>query len=117
MIPLVIIVVLAIYTWRTAKSTGRRPWLWLLVVLGVGITVQWIMPFIVGLVIAVVMLARGSTQQQMVQDISSWATGISLVFTVLTLVSMGYIAKRAGIVPDEPAFDAPPPPPTFGDTH
>jgi hypothetical protein len=112
---IVVIVVAAIHTYRSARDTGRRAGLWLLAALVVGIGLQFIVPVVMGIVLAIYCLATGSSQAQLMEDLSGWSMVIGIGCLVLSIVGMLYIAKRAAVVPDEPAVQAPPPPPSFGD--
>ncbi len=112
---IVVIVVACIHAYRSARDTGRRPILWLLAVLAVGIGFQFVIPTIIGLVLAIYYLSTGEHQAQLVDDLTAWSLIIGIVCLVLSIVGMLYIAKRASVVPDEPAIQPPPPPPTFGD--
>jgi hypothetical protein len=112
---IVVIVVACIHTYRSARDTGRRAGLWLLAVLVVGIGLQFVVPIVLGIIIAIFYLATGSTQAQLAGDLGSWSMVIGIGCLVLSVVGMLYIAKRAAVVPDEPAAQPPPPPPIFGD--
>jgi len=111
---IVVIVVASIHTYRSARDCGRRAGLWLTAVLVLGIGLQFILPVVIGMVMAVVYLAMGSTQMQMMEAVTSWSVLIGIVCMVVSIVCMLMIAKRAAVVPDEPPIQPPPPPPAFG---
>jgi len=110
---IVVIVIASIHTYRSARDCGRRAGLWLFAVLAVGIGLQFVIPFFIGLVIAIVYLAKGATQAELMEAMAIPSMIIGVVALGTSIAAMLYISNRAAIVPDEPLTAGPPPPPAF----
>lgn len=114
-IALVAIVVFTIQVYKTANGTGRNGALWALLTAAVGLGFQLVIPFIVGIVLAIVYLVMGSTPDSIESDLVWPATMIGFVGMFVSVVAMVLIAKHVSKVPDDPPISAavPPPPPQF----
>lgn len=108
---IVVIIVAAVLAFRTAKQYGRKAGLWLALVLGVGFGIQMVVPFVIVIVVSVVMLMQGSTQQEIQVALEGWAIVINVVFIFLSVVAVMWILKYLSNVPEEAPFTAPPAPP------
>jgi putative Mn2+ efflux pump MntP len=111
---LVAIIIVPILTYKTASSTGRNAVGWTLAAIGCGVGLQWIVPFFIGVVLAIVFMASGTSIDELPEKIAGFATFIGIFCFVLSIVGMWLILRRVSKVPDdEPAIAPPPPPPTF----
>ena len=112
---LVAIVVFTIQVYKTANGTGRNGALWALLTAAVGVVLQLVIPFILGIVLAVAYLASGSSPETIESDIMWPATLIGIVGMILSIVGMVLISKHVAKVPDDLPMSAaaPPPPPQF----
>jgi uncharacterized membrane protein len=113
-IGLVIVIVATYHVYKTARDYGRNAVLWATVTFCVGFGLQFIVPFVVGLILAIVWIAQGMSVNDpaaMQDRMLAPATIIGLVCLVLSVVAMWLILKKVSQVPDEPAVNAPPPPP------
>jgi hypothetical protein len=115
LLALVAIVVFTIQVYKSANGTGRNGALWALLTAAVGIGFQLVIPFTVGIVLAIVYLAMGSTAETIESDINLPASLIGIFGLIVSVVGMVLISKHVSKVPDDPPMAAvtPPPPPTF----
>ena len=112
---LIAIVVFTIQVYKTANGNGRNGALWAMLTAAVGIGLQLVIPFILGIVLAIAYLAIGSSPETIESDIAWTATLIGIIGMILSIVAMVLISKYVARVPDDPPFSAaaPPPPPQF----
>ncbi|MBL8123674.1 MAG: hypothetical protein KIT61_11585 [Pyrinomonadaceae bacterium] len=112
---IVAIVVFTIQVYKTANGTGRNGALWALLTAAVGFGFQLVIPFVFGLVIAIVYLVSGSSPESLESDINLPASLIGIAGIVISIIGMVLISKHVAKVPDEPpmAASTPPPPPSF----
>ena len=112
---LIAIVVFTVQVYKTANGTGRNGALWALLTATVGVGLQLVIPFILGIVLAVAYLAMGSSPETIESDITWPATLIGIAGMILSVVGMVLISKHVAKVPDEPPMSSamPPPPPQF----
>ena len=116
-IALVAVVIFTIQVYKTASGTGRNAPLWALLTAGIGFGFQLVLPFFLGLVLAIVYLAMGSSPESLQSDIVGPASLIGIFGLIASVVGMVLIAKHVAKVPDDPPTAAvvpPPPPPGFG---
>jgi hypothetical protein len=112
---LIAIVVFTIQVYKTANGTGRNGALWALLTAGVGLGLQIVIPFIIGIVLAIAYLVMGSSPETLESEITGPATIIGIIGLILSIVGMVLISKHVAKVPDDPPMSAavPPPPPQF----
>lgn len=112
---LIAIVVFTIQVYKTANGTGRNGALWALLTAAVGFGFQLVIPFVFGMIIAIVYLVGGSSPETLESDINMPATLIGIAGLVISVVGMVLISKHVSKVPDDPPMSAstPPPPPSF----
>lgn len=113
---IVALIVFPIQVYRTAKGTGRNAALWTILTIVVGVGFQFVIPFFIGLIIAVVMIAGGTPPEEVTGGSEGFYLLLGLVTLALSLGGMYLIARHVGTVPDDPpsvAGPQPPAPPTF----
>lgn len=112
---LIAIVVFTIQVYKTANGTGRNGALWALLTAAVGFGFQLVIPFVFGMIIAIVYLVGGSSPETLESDINMPATLVGIAGLVISVVGMVLISKHVSKVPDDPPMSAstPPPPPSF----
>ena len=112
---LIAIVVFTIQVYKTANGNGRNGALWAMLTAAAGVGLQLVIPFILGIVLAIAYLAMGSSPETIESDITWPATLIGIVGMILSIVAMVLISKYVAKVPDDPPMSAaaPPPPPQF----
>ena len=111
-IGIVAIVVLTIQVYKAAKNTERNAAMWAILNACVGIGFQFVIPFFIGLILAVVWVAKGTSDPVELQSrIYGPALVIGIVSLVISIAGMVVIFKIVSRVPDRPAATMPPPPP------
>lgn len=113
---IVAIVVIAIQVYKTAVGTERNAPLWTVVSVLIGIGLQFVVPLLIGIAIALYLLATGTAPENIEMEMFGVAIIINIVAIVLSIVGMYLVMKHVSRVKDDdPAANAPPPPPpTFG---
>jgi uncharacterized membrane protein len=110
---LAVIVIATYHIAKTAKEYGRNSALWIFMALAVGFGFQWILPVVLGIVLAIVYLALGTPQQELQSALSTPAAILTFLCLGLSLVGLLVLLKLVSRVPDEPEVMPVPPPPTF----
>lgn len=114
-IGLVIIIVATIQVYKTAKSYDRNAVGWALLTFGIGFSLQLILPLFIGVIIGIVMMANGSTPEQMQESIMLPATIIGIVCIILSVAAVLLILRFLSKIPEDKPFTPPPAPPeNFG---
>ncbi|HCA59929.1 MAG TPA: hypothetical protein DEP46_18335 [Blastocatellia bacterium] len=115
---IIAIVIFAIHTFRSANSNGRNGGLWAFISVAVGIALQWVVPLVASMVIAIFYIASGSNIDTIEQDIMWPAVVISFAGLGLSFLGMWLVLRHVSQIPDEEPLTAsgPPPPPVFGDS-
>ena len=113
---IVAIVVIAIQVYKTAVGTERNAPLWTVVSVLIGIALQFVLPLLIGIAIAVYLLATGTPPENIETEMFGAAVIINIAAIVLSIFGMSLVVKYASRVKDDgPGAGAPPPPPpTFG---
>ena len=109
---LIIIIVVTVHVYRTAKQYGRNAIAWTLTTLGIGFGIQLILPFFIGIVIGVVMLAgRSSPEQIQAAMTSAPAIIINIACIILSVIVVFLVLRHISKIPEEIDFTPPPSPP------
>jgi hypothetical protein len=112
-IGIVAIVVLTIQIYKTARNTERNAGLWALLAAIIGVSFQFVIPFLVGMVLAIIYVAGGTRNPAELQSqIYGPAMVIGIICLILSIVGMIVIFKIVSRVPDRPFASGPPPPPS-----
>ncbi|HSK70183.1 MAG TPA: hypothetical protein VK892_00705 [Pyrinomonadaceae bacterium] len=107
----IIIIVAAIHVYRTAKQYDRNAIGWTLITIGVGFGIQLILPLFLGIIIGIVMIASGSSIEEMQGSLNVPAFIIGLICLALSIAAVLLILRYVSKIPDEPPFTPPPSPP------
>lgn len=111
---LVFVIVATIYTYKSAKDNGRSGGLWALAAFAVGFGIQFVIPFLLGVIIALVMTARGRSVYEIQEAIQTPATILGLICLAASVVGVWLVLRKASeLREDEPLASSPPPPPDF----
>lgn len=106
------------FAYKTARDNGRNPFVWAAVTFATGFGLQIIVPLLIGLVLAIVWIAMGSSSPETIQeDVGGIATIIGIISLVLSFVGMFLILRYVAQLPEEAepvTGNGPPPPPIFG---
>ena len=109
-----VLVVISYFVFKTARDYGRNPALWTMLTVGVGIFFQFILPILVGIALAIIWMAGGTTAESLQTELETPLILIGFVSLGLSFVAMFLILKYVSRIPDEsPNVDTPPPPPEF----
>ncbi len=108
---LIVIIVATIQAYKTAKNSGRNAGLWALITFAVTFGIQLVIPFLFGVVIAVIMSADGSSIAEIQEAITIPSIIIGIVCLILSVVAVSLIFKYLSKVPEEQLFTPPPAPP------
>jgi hypothetical protein len=115
---LVVIIVATILVYKTGRDNGRNGVLWAILVVVLGITLQWIIPTIATVVMVLVYMSSVTTMPQgmIMEEVDTYAWLIMIGGLVLSFVSIWVVLKIVSRIPEEGPGSAapPPPPPTFG---
>lgn len=104
------LIIIAVFAFRTARENNRSPILWALIVFGVGFALQIVVPFLLGVGIAIYMTLGGSTVPEIQEAMYLPAMIIGVICLILSLAAAIFILLRIQAVPAG-GDDLPPPPP------
>jgi thiamine transporter ThiT len=115
LIGIIAIVVFTIQVYKTAKNTERNAPLWALLTVGVGIVMQFVIPFLIGVVLVVYYMMSGTPPERLESEIFGLALILNVVCIGLSIVGMILVMKHVSRVRDDVPMSAiqPPPPPSF----
>ncbi len=110
----IVVIIIATYqAYKTAKSTGRNAAVWALIVFFVGFGIQIVIPFFIGMGLAVFWIASGSTESEVREAFSGGpATIIGLISFFMSFIAIWLILRQISKIPAEKSFGLPPSPPT-----
>lgn len=108
---IVVLIVAPILAYKTAKDYERNAALWALFTFAAGFGIQFVIPFFIGIILALVLTAGGTPPEQLPEAIGGWATVIGIVFLFLSVVAVFLILRYLSKVPEEKSFTPPPQPP------
>lgn len=110
----VVAVIFATYqVYKTARDTERNAVGWALLTFAVGFGVQIILPMIIGIAIALVMTASGSSAMEIQEFIQGIALIIGIAGLLLSFLGIWLIMRHVSKIPESSFAAPPPPPPTF----
>ena len=111
---IVTIVVFTIFVFRTAIENGRNGAGWGAACLFAGLFLQWVLPILVVIAVALLMILGGTRPENVENELGWWSFGITFGGLALSLVGMFLILRKVVQLPDdEEPFIEPPSPPTF----
>lgn len=112
-IGLIVIIIIAVFTFRTAKENGRKAGIWMTLVVVVGIVIQIVIPIIVAIVAVTYKAMTGSPQAELINYDPLWLTYFS-IFCILAGVAVNIIILRyVSRLPDDDNYNSPPSPDKF----
>lgn len=106
---LAFLVVFTIFAYKTAKDYERNAAGWALITFGVGFVIQIILPIVVVFMLAVLMTVRGSSPEQVREDIPFFT--ITIAGLLLSFISGILILRYLSKITEEKPFELPPSPP------
>ncbi len=116
LVGIIAIVVFSVQVYKTARGTERNAPVWAAITAVTGIALQFVIPIVFGIAIAVYYLATGTAVENIESEAFAPAVVVNIICFILSIVGMVLIMKHVSKVKDEDpaARTPPPPPPTFG---
>lgn len=115
-IGLAAIVIFSKHVYSSSTETGRNAGLLVFINILLGLTFQWIFPFLVMIAIVIIIIVRGVPVENFEEAVGFMIPLIiSVLGIALSALAMMQVLKYASKVreDDDARTDAPPPPPTF----
>jgi hypothetical protein len=112
-IGLAVIIIGTYQAYKTAKGNGRNALLWGITTFLVGFGIQWILPMVIGFVLAIVWIIGGSNPESIREQIVGPAQVIGVLCLIGSFAGIWLMLKMVSRLPDEPIVTGPPPPPDF----
>ena len=112
---LIFVFVAAYQIYKNAGDYGKSGIKWALVTVGVGLSIQYLLPFILFFAIGIILVATGTRANEFRTAIEGPAEVITYICLGLSLVGVYFVFKVVTRVVDEPEPESEllPPPPTF----
>ncbi len=110
---LIVIIVIGVFTFRTAKENGRKAGLWTFAAIGAGIVIQIIIPMIIAVIAVIYMAMTGSSEAELRNFDPGWLTWVSIIFILLGTVAAILILRHVSKIPEDENLTMPPPPTSF----
>lgn len=107
---IVLISVITIFAFKTAKEYERKPILWAIITFAAGFGIQILLPAFILVFIAIIATVSGSSTQK-IQDKIPFVT-ISVICIILSIVAGFLILRFLAKIPEETSLNAPPAPPS-----
>lgn len=111
---LVGIVVFTIQVYKTAQGTGRNAAGWAALTAGIGIVIQLVIPFFIGIVIGLYYTLLNGGTEGIPEWVFTFSTAMGIAGIILSFVGMYLIIRHVMKVPEiTSTSDSVPPPPYF----
>ena len=110
------IVIFAIQVYRSAVDYQRNAALWTILTVAIGIMFQFVIPFVIGVIYVIVIIAGGTPPEEVAVEQFGLLMVLGVICLILSFVGMFLVMRHVSKVPDDPLSAAgpePPPPPTF----
>lgn len=91
-------VVAPLFIYLTAKKNGHKPIYWALITLTVGIVFQFILPIIVGIILAVALVKMGNSPNSVQPTIQSYSLIIGISGSILNAIGVLLVFRRVNKV-------------------
>jgi lysylphosphatidylglycerol synthetase-like protein (DUF2156 family) len=112
---LAVTAVAAIFVRKTARENGRKAGWWTLVTVGLGVGLQIVLPFMLGIVLVLIFIASGTRNgPALTQKVETPAFYIDIISLIASLVAMFFVLRHVAKLPEDVDLNIPPPP-FFGD--
>lgn len=105
---------LRFFAFKTAKDNGRNGPLWALAALGIGFGFQIVIPVLVGVILALIYMAMGTSVDQLEEQITTPATILGFACLFLSFIGIWLVLRHVAKLPEDEPVNILPPPPTFG---
>ena|SRR5687768_3851343 len=115
LVGIIAIVVFTVQVYKTAAGTERNAPVWAAITAVIGIALQFVIPIVFGIALAVYYLTTGTPVENIESEAFAPAVIVNIICFFLSIVGMVLIMKHVSKIKDEdPAAKTPPPPPSFG---
>lgn len=94
------IVIFTVYAFKSARDYGRNGILWAFLTFGTGFALQFVIPFFVGILLAIILMVQGVPPNRMQDSVGGWGTLIGILGIVLSFIGMGVVLKLASRIPE-----------------
>lgn len=91
-------VVAPLFVYVTAKKNNHKPVYWALIALAVGVAFQVVLPFIVGIILAVVLVSQGTSPNAVEETIKGYWLTISIPCLILSVAGVFLVIRRVSKV-------------------
>jgi hypothetical protein len=116
LLALVVVIVAAYQVFKTARDNGRSGGGWAAITVVVDLGLQWVLPVLLGVILAIIYMATGSRAELLQTELQTPAIIIGFVCVGLSFVAVFLILKFVSRIPDDAGTHISlPPPPTFDD--
>ncbi len=110
---IIAIVAFTVYSYKTAIEFGRSG-LWAAATFGIGILIQFVIPFVLGITFVMIMMAAGKTEEQIAGDYYGFSIVVELGSIVASVFAMlGILKYLSRIHDDDDNVEPLPKPPKF----
>jgi hypothetical protein len=110
---IIAVFIVTYYVYQSAKEYGRNAVAWAALTFCLGFGIQLVIPFVVGMGIAIYFSIKGDSVEEIQEYVGSMSFLLGIVPMILSFVAIGLILKYVGTMPSQPTFVPPPQPPTF----
>lgn len=83
-----------LFVYITAKKNGHKPVYWALITLAVGIGFQFILPIIIGIILAVALVGMGNSPNSVEPIIQSYSLIIGISCSILNIIGVLLVWRR-----------------------
>jgi len=113
---IVAIVVFTTQVYKTAIDTERNASGWAVVTAAVRITIQFVLPLLVGILVGIYLVVTGNGLEHLETSLFGLLTIIDVLGVILSVVGMWFVMKHVSKIKEaDAAGPTPPPPPTFSE--
>lgn len=90
----VFIIIAPLFVYLTAKKNGHKPVYWALITLAVGVGFQFVLPVIIGIVLAIVLGSTGTSPNAIQATIQGYSLIFNISSSILNVIGVLLILRR-----------------------
>lgn len=109
----IFVIIAPFFVYRSAKQSGRNAVGWALTAAAVGIGIQVVIPFLIGIVLGLALLASGTPPDGIRQAVTTPSIIIGIICLIISVAGVLVIMQHVAKIPEEKPFVPPPSPPQF----
>lgn len=110
MLPIIFVIIAAIFVYRGARDNGYNPILWTVITIVAFLGIQFLTGIVFGLIVALGNVAWG-WPLTLIED---YSLIVGLLALVPSIGAVLLILRHVNTIKDDEPVNAPPPPPDFG---